>query len=136
MSFSIYALLNDSAPHLSIEAIAKELREYFRNEDDLTIDFEFLPFTNNKTVAMRWPAWMVRVAYEEGKVVQDDLETSNNILIGNGVTPIKTERRIRVVFGDDHDQVYTNQTVMIFEYLSEIPSAAIFNPETGKMIDI
>lgn len=135
MTFSLYALLSDEAPPMSNESLAEDLKTYFRNEEGFLLQFEQLPFTSNKTLALRWDSWLVRVSYEEGKEVTDDaVEIQKRTAATSGMDVSATRRRIRLVFGDDDAQQYTNQVIYLIDFLKEIPGVVIFDPQQNDFV--
>lgn len=53
MTFSIYALIGDKAPIVTIESLASDLRRFFRNEEKFSFKFEQLPFARMRVWAQR-----------------------------------------------------------------------------------
>lgn len=135
MTFSIYALLGEGAPTITNESLALDLKHFFRNEEGFSIQFEQLPFAKNKTLALRWGTWLVRVSYEEGaNVLQDSAEI--NKIVGS-VAPYdlaSINKRIRVVYGDDDAQEYTNQIIYLMDFLREIPGTVMFDPQQKDLV--
>lgn len=135
MTFSIYALLGNQAPAITNESLASDLQRFFRNEENFTLQFEQMPFAKNKTLALRWGTWLVRVSYEEGAgVVQDSIEIAK--IVGS-TAPYELsgiDRRIRVVFSDDSTREYTNQIIYLMDFLKEIPTAILFDPQQRDLI--
>lgn len=135
MTFSLYALLDNDAPSVSNESLAADLENYFCNEKEFSLQFEQLPFAKTKTLALRWNMWLVRVSYEEGDAVKND-----SIEIQKTLGPSCTSniahigRRIRVVFGSDDTQQYTNQIIYVIDFLKEIKGTLIFDPQQNNFI--
>lgn len=135
MTFSIYALLGEGAPTITNESLALDLKHFFRNEEGFSIQFEQLPFAKNKTLALRWGTWLVRVSYEEGaNVLQDSAEI--NKIVGSAVpyALANINKRIRVVYGDDDAQEYTNQIIYLMDFLREIPGTVMFDPQQKDLV--
>lgn len=137
MNFSLYGLLGDKTPTISNESLAEELNALFADEEGFSIQFEKLPFSTTKTLALRWNSWLIRVSYEEGEFVRKDsqeiqiLQSSNNALI-NDVSQI--ERRIRVVFGNNDTLEHTNKIIYLIDFLKNIKGILIFNPQDNNFI--
>lgn len=135
MTFSIYALLGEGAPTFTNESLASDLKHFFRNEENFSIQFEQLPFAKNKTLALRWGTWLVRVSYEEGgNVLQDSAEI--NKIVGSMV-PFNLSginKRVRVVYSDDNEQEYTNQIIYLMDFLREIPGVVMFDPQQKDLV--
>lgn len=135
MTFSLYALLKDEAPAMSNESLAADLKTYFKNEDAFSLEFEQLPFAKNKTLALRWGTWLVRVAYEEGVAVKNDaIEIQKKTASSSACDVSRISRRIRVVFGSDDTQQYTNEIIYLIDFLKAIKGALIFDPQQNDFI--
>jgi hypothetical protein len=135
MTFSIYALLGEEAPVITVESLASDLRTYFRNEENFSLQLEQLPFSRMMTIDLNWGEWLVRVNYEEGFDVADDSAVIGKIL--GSVAPrdlCRITRRIRVVFGDDDTQEYTNQSIYILDFLRAIPGSVLFDPQQRDLV--
>ena len=135
MTFSLYALLTDDAPPMSNDSLADDLKNYFRNEEGFVLKFEQLPFTTNKTLALWWDSWLVRVSYEEGQEVKDDsVEIQKRTGDTSGIDVSSIHRRIRLVFGDDDTQQYTNQVIYLIDFLKEIKGVIIYDPQQNDFV--
>jgi hypothetical protein len=131
--FSIYALLGETAPSISNESLASDLNRFFRDEKDFKLQLELLPFSK-KSVALRWGNWLARISYEEGEnVAQDSREVSKIVGAAVGQNLRTINRRIRVVFGDDDTQEYTNQIICLLDFLRGIEGAILFDPQQGDL---
>lgn len=135
MTFSLYALLNDESPLISNESLAVELKHYFRNEEKFTLELEHLPFSKSATLALRWGAWLVRVAYEEGDSVRaDSREIQSRVSTSYNVDVSEVSRRIRVVFGSDDEMEFTNEIIYVIDFLKEIKGVLIFDPQRNDFV--
>lgn len=135
MTFSLYALLGESAPTITSESLFSELKNLFCNEEKFSIRFEQLPFVKGKTISLYWGDWLARVNYEEGEVVSRDSEDICKIVGAAACEDISgVTRRIRVVFGDDEYQEYTNQIIYIIDFLRKIPGIVIYDPQQRDFI--
>lgn len=136
MTFTIYALLKDDAAPVSNESLAQDFQHYFRNEDGFSLKFEQLPFAEHKTLALRWDSWLVRVAYEEGDEVQaDSREIQKRTAAESAIDVSGIRRRIRVVFGSDDAQQYTNQIIYVLDFLKELEGAIVFDPQQNDFLN-
>jgi hypothetical protein len=133
MSFAVYALLAEDGPPLTTEILASNLGKYF-NEEEVTIAIESLPFSSQKTIVLRWPGWLIRLAYEEGMNILNESKEIRRILAQQNEDIIESSRRINAVFGSDDSHTYTNQTIIMLEYLRDIPGTAIFNPQSNSLM--
>lgn len=135
MTFSMYALLGDEAPSITNESLADELKLYFRDEANFSLEFEALPFAAKDTLALRWDDWLVRVAYEEGdNVLQDSVDISN--LIGSSA-PFDVSaiaRRIRLVFSSDEGNEHTNQILYLVDFLRDKRGVVLFDPQQRDLV--
>ena len=71
MTFALYGLLTNEAPEVSIESLARDLKNYLKNENFL-LQREKLPFAKTETLALKLDNWLARVSYEEGNAVEAD----------------------------------------------------------------
>lgn len=138
MNFALYALLGDEAPIISNESLAEDLNTLFVKEQDFSLQFEKLPFSTTKTLALRWNSWLIRVSYEEGESVRKDsqeiqiLQSNNNNALTNDVSQI--ERRIRIVFGNNDTLEHTNKIIYLIDFLKNIKGVLIFDPKQNSFI--
>lgn len=78
---------------------------------------------------------MVRVSYEEGPEVTDDACVIQKRLGATaGIDVAGIDRRIRVVFGDDDAQQYTNQVIYLIDFLKGIAGVAIYDPQQNDFL--
>jgi hypothetical protein len=133
--FSLYALLGEGAPAISTESLAAELKGLFRDEEGFSLQFEQLPFAKQKSLALRWGAWLARLTYEEGKkVIEDSAEISR--ILGPSAPPklAGIDKRIRAVFSDDEAREYTNQMIYLMDFLQGIKGAIVFDPQQKDIV--
>lgn len=132
---TMYALLGEEAPTITNESLASDLEYFFRNEEGFSLQLEQLPFAKNKTLALRWGSWLARVSYEEGgSVAQDSVEIGKIVGSGAHYGIANINKRIRVVFGDDDKQEYTNQIIYLMDFLREIKGVIVFDPQQGDLV--
>lgn len=135
MSFTLCALLTDDAPVVSNETLARDLQKLFRNESNFLIKTEKLPFNNRQNLILRWPSWGISVSYEEGETVEKDSAEIQKILGKSAPCDLShIRRRVRVVFGDDDDREYTNETVAMMNFLYKIRGAVVFDPKRNDIV--
>jgi hypothetical protein len=128
-------MLPSEVPELTFDYLATSLREYFRKDDDLMISVERLPFAKQDSLALRWGDWLTRVSLDEGaRVRQESIEIHRSL--GNSAPDglAEAHKRLRVVFGDDPGNEYTNQMIDMFEYLKSIDGAIVFDPQQGDLV--
>ena len=134
MTFTLHAFLGPDSPGISNESLAADLRELFEDAAGFTLQWERLPFSKGPTLALRWGAWLTRVAYEESETVAEDARFVHRLIGGSVPFDLSAvARRIRVVFGDDDAREYTNQIVDLMVYLEEIEGAIVFDPQQGDV---
>lgn len=132
MTFTVYALLTDRAPALCVQSLASELETFFRGDAALSLTFEQLPFAAQRSLALRWEIWLARISYEEGARVEED---SREIALRTGIASIAgIGRRVRVVFGSDDAQAYTNQIIYLLDFLKAIDGVLLFDPQQNDWI--
>lgn len=135
MTFSLYGLLTDKSPPFSNESLADKLKDYFRDDEKFSLSFEQLPFKKNKTLAIRWDDWLVRVSYEEGEAVKNDsIEIHQRTREFSTIDVSNIDRRIRMVFGSDDDKIYTNEIIYLMQFLGEIDGIIIYDPQQNDFL--
>ena len=133
--FVLYGLLGEASPLLSEEILSRELRHYFGGDDRLSVSSEALPFGGRRMVVLSWPSWRMKVGYEEGAIVADDSAEIRRRLDAAAPADLAgIRKRIRVVFGDDDGKEYTNETMRMFEFLTAIPGAIVFDPQQNDIL--
>lgn len=135
MSFVLCALLSDKSPKISIESLFFELKEFFKNDNEFSLEFEKIPFKKNKNVLLKWGGWKTRVHYEEGIFVQSDSsEIQKNAGSDIAYDVSKIDKRVRVVFGSDDKKEYTNQIIHIISFLEDIEGVFLFDPQKNNFL--
>ena len=113
-----------------------ELRTYFRDEKNFRVEFEQLPFEDEKSLALFWDKWLVRISYEEGESVEDEVR---GVQLGGAAAHsarvAQMRRMIRAVFGTDNDHVYTNQIIYVMEFLKNQKGAVLYDPRQENFVD-
>jgi hypothetical protein len=133
--FVLYGLLGDASPPFSHEILSRELSRFFSGDERLSVSSRALPFGGRRVVALSWPSWEIRVAYEEGDSVAEDSAEIHRRLgaaAADGLPGIR--RRIRAVFGDDDGREYTNETIEMMEFLTAIPGVVVFDPQQNNIL--
>ncbi|USX11286.1 hypothetical protein NHH88_16310 [Oxalobacteraceae bacterium OTU3CAMAD1] len=135
MTFALYGLLTNEAPQLSYESLAKDLKNQLQNEN-FSLQREKLPFAKNETLVLKWDKWLARVSFEEGETVRaDSLEIQERTKSFNSFDLSRINRRIRVVFGNDDGQQYTNQIIYLMDFLREIRGVVIYDPQQNNFVE-
>lgn len=135
MTWSLYALLNDDVPAISNESLAEEIKAVFRSDDKFSLEFEHMPFEIDKNLALRWNSWLVRVYYEQGEtVLADSVEIQKMTASFSSCDVSDVSRRIRVVFGRDDEREYTNEIILIMEFLERLAGNCIFDPQQKDFV--
>ena len=135
MTFAIYGLLGEGAPAITVESLASDLENFFRNQENFSIEFEQLPFAKTKSLALRWGTWLVRVSYKEGtKVAEDSAEISR--IVGSAAPPglAGISKRVRVLFHADESREYTNQAIYVMQFLRNIPGIILYDEKQRELI--
>ena len=133
--FVLYGLLGDASPPFSEEILARELSRHFSGDERVSVSSRALPFGGRRVVVLSWPSWQVRVAYEEGDLVAEDSAEMHRRLGAAAPGDLSgIRRRIRAVFGDDDGRKYTNEAVRMFEFLTAIPGAVVFDPQQNDIV--
>lgn len=135
MTSALYGLLTNEAPEVSIESLAKDLKNYLKNENFL-LQREKLPFAKTETLVLKWDNWLARVSYEEGDAVEaDSLEIQERTKSFNSSDLSIINRRIRMVFGNDDEQHYTNQIIYLMDFLREIIGIVVYDPQQNNFVE-
>lgn len=134
MTFTIYGLLSDDSPEISNESLADDLKNYFRAEDNFSLDLETVPFSSGPTLALSWDSWLVRMSYEEGEEVMVDAKEIQR-RTKSKLDFSKFTRMIRVVPGSDDEKKYTNEIIHILDYLKEIRGILIYDPQQNDFME-
>lgn len=136
MTFAIYAFCSDDAPPMTNESLAVELRTYFRDEKNFRVEFEQLPFEDEESLALFWDKWLVRISYEEGESVEDEVRGAQlSVAAEHGARVAHMRRMIRAVFGTENDKVYTNQIIYVMEFLKNHKGAVLYDPQQANFVD-
>ena len=134
MTYALYGLLTNEPSEFSIESLEKDLKNYLRNENFL-LQRERLPFSKAETLVLKWDNWLARVSYEEGDAVEaDSLEIQERTKSFNSSDLSMINRRIRIVFGNDDEQHYTNQIIYLTDFLREINGILIYDPQQNNFV--
>lgn len=134
MTFALYCLLADESPIVSTESLIEDLRNYFQAES-CSIYRERLPFAADETISLKWASWIARVSYEEGEMVKaDSLEIYERTKSFNSNDLSTINRRIRIVFGSDNDNIYTNQAIYLMDFAKKIKGVMIYDPQQNDFL--
>ena len=135
--FVLYGLLGSASPPFSDEILLRELSRYFSGDERLAVSSQALPFGGKRVAVLSWPSWQVKVAYEEGSSVAEDCAEIRRRLGRAAPGDLQgTRKRIRAVFGDDDGREYTNQAIMMLEFLTAIPGAIVFDPQQNDIVRV
>ena len=135
MTFALYGLLTSESPEFSNDSLSENLKEYL-HEESFSMQREKLPFAKVESLVLKWDNWLVRVTYEEGETVKaDSLEIQERTKSFNLSDLSKIDRRIRMVFGNDDEQRYTNQIIYLMDFLREIKGIVIYDPQQNDFIE-
>jgi hypothetical protein len=134
--FTLYAMLAEGAPAVSSEWLAAELGSRYGKSKGFSWKYAQLPLAKHKSVSARWGEWLVRFNYEEGKHVAVE-STEISKILGPAAPPnlAGIDKRIRVVFHDDPARKYTNETIDIMEFLTQIKGAIVFDPQQKNIME-
>jgi hypothetical protein len=130
MTWSIYALLSQESPEITLASLLDDLHVFVSRMDEgvFTFELEDDPFdSNEKNILMIWDGeWWIRFFCDEGPdTVQDSMEIAK--MLNNSQSSIieKIDRRISVIFGDDESRAYTNHIICTIDFLQEIPGVFV-----------
>jgi hypothetical protein len=135
MIWSLYALLSDDSPPVTIDALEAQLASFFQGDSALSIERERVPFSKGDSLLLRWGKWGLRINYEEGADVEEDsVEISKRVGDTAPFDLSDISRRIRMVAGTDADREYTNETIEVIDFLRNIPGIVIFDPQQNNIL--
>lgn len=131
MAFSLYCLISNQESNLNISLLEDELREYFSRTSEFDLSYEEHPFDPTKqNILLTWDTWWIRVFFETGSMVEDDSrEISKFAKTEDALAISSINRRVRVLFGNDDKQAYTNHIIWMQEYLESKPDLIVFDPQ-------
>lgn len=137
MSFSLYCLINGNSDSFSLEFFEKELRKCFSKIEGLSLSYEEDPFDpSNKHLLLSWEGWWIKFFYETGQhVIDDSLEIATHAKKSLASKISSIDKRVIVRFADDESKVYTNNIILMMDYLEDISNIIIFNPKTNTFIE-
>ena len=116
---------------MTLESLASDLGQHFRNQEDFSIKIEQLPF-KIRCVALRWGTWLVRVHYNEGARAAEGSAEISEIVGSPELAGIS--RQIRAVFSSDDAREYTNEAIYMMQFLQGIPGAILYDPQQRNLI--
>lgn len=132
MTWSLYALLTDEASPIDAAWLTSECTRVFVGHG-CSIAETFQPFARWPALLLRWGPWSARLAYDAGDPVLADSRYIQRVAGDTAPTGVpadrigRCDRRIRVVFGDDPERVYTDQMLWIIDFLRDIPGGVLFD---------
>lgn len=130
--FSIYALLGDKSPALSNERLEAELRKLFRSDKELSVQHQRL--LDQPVLGLRWGDWyLAQVSYEEGERVCEDSQVIAGVLNMPSLKIQDITRRIRAVFYDNEAHDYTNEIILIIDYMCGLEGAIVLDPHAESL---
>jgi hypothetical protein len=131
MAFELLGLLGEEAPELTLDSLAADFARFFSTTENFHIEQEQDPFNpSERNLHLTWNDWWTRVFLESGPDVLADSATMSESAPQDRRAQIgRANRRIRVLFADDQSQDYTNHIIFMMDFLGEIPSIAIFDPQ-------
>ncbi len=126
MAFELHGLLDDTAPEITLDSLASNLRRFFSSTDGFHLEDEDDPFDPaRKNLLLSWgDSWWARVFIDTGSELEPDLVSREG-----GGKPIGTNGRIRVLFADDQSREYTNHVIFMMDFLGTIPGLTLFDPQ-------
>lgn len=134
MAFSLQAFLTQDAANLSNDILEVRLQEFF-SQEKVIFRRENLPFNRGEVIVITFDGWWIQVSYEQGARIRKAAAEACDLLgdaadsrLGN------VDSRIRVVFGDDPDAVFTNEIVYMVDFLRHIPGVVIFDPQKNDIL--
>ena len=137
MTFSLYGLLTSDAQATSTEDLVAQFRDLFRSYDDFSLELAELPFTGATILLLRFEGWSASVAYEYGKLVQEDSTEIQRLTSDFSKYEVSgIDRRIRVVFGnDDEEKSHTDKMVDLMTFLNEIDGILVYDPQQNDFLE-
>jgi hypothetical protein len=136
MALELYGLLGDEAPDLTLDTLAADLRKFFARTEGFHLEREDDPFDPSlKNLLLTWGSWWTRVFYDVGPDVAAASSEIAELAGEDGKAKIsQIDRRIRVLFADDVDRVYTNHVIFMMDFLGSIPGVKVFDPHQQTFV--
>ena len=136
MSFSLYCLMNSELNSLSLNVIEQQLRYWFSKTSNFHIEYEGDPFDPlEKRLLLSWGKWWIRVFFEVGlNVLEYSKELSKYANTEDLDKLSKADMSIRVLFYEDDEKEFTNESVIMLDYLENFSEVLIFNPDNNSFV--
>jgi hypothetical protein len=137
MAFSLLCPIIDVSTGMDIDSLERGLREYFRGIQGWSLEFDDDPFDDDsRHLVLRWPDWWVMFFVESGDEVLSEAQEMAQCATEEWRSAVaSSSRRIRVVFADDDQRVYTNEIIYVMEFLETIEGVRVFDPQRGEFMD-
>lgn len=136
MSFSLYCLMSSELNSLSLNVIEQQLRYWFSKTSNFHIEYEEDPFDPlEKRLLLSWGKWWIRVFFEVGlNVLEYSKELSKYANAEDLDKLSKADISIRVLFYDDDEKEFTDESVIMLDYLESFSEVLIFNPNNNSFV--
>jgi hypothetical protein len=128
MSFQLLMFTNDDRSFKTLENLENSLTTYFSFDKSVKISIVNEEFVG-EFVRMSWDSWDTDIFLEENS---QETEENNYIFakskeVLNNLGGHISDKRLRVIFWDDEDKVYTDKCIDIVDFLTSLKNTVIYD---------
>lgn len=136
MSFSLYCLMSSELNSLSLKVIEQQLKYRFSKTSNFRIEYEEDPFDPlEKRLLLSWGKWWIRVFFEIGLNALEYSKDLSKYANAEDLDKLsKADMSIRVLFYDDDEKQFTNEAVIMLDYLESFSEVLMFNPDNNSFM--
>lgn len=137
MAFSIYCLVIGSKDDFQLDKLKPQFDLLFSKTKGFNQVYENLPFNSaKKNLLLTWNDWWIRVRYEDGPLVKEDLVEISKYADSEKLNLISNvTKRVVVRFADDDEKIYTNYIIYMMDFLESKSELLIFNPQNNTFVN-
>jgi hypothetical protein len=136
MSFSLYCLMSSELNSLSLKVIEQQLKYRFSKTSNFRIEYEEDPFDPlEKRLLLSWGKWWIRVFFDVGLNVLEYSKELSKYANAEDIDKLsKADISIRVLFYDDDEKEFTDESVIMLDYLESFSEVLTFNPNNNSFV--
>ena len=137
MAYELIALLTDEAD-VSIERLARTLREIFLPDQGTEVVLEEAPAGQSRWAEVRWGDWSFRLAYEDAPHVREESqEMADTFAAGRADRGLIAgcHRRITMRADDDPGMDHFNDYCFIMDHLGRLKGVILFDPKVPEFVE-
>jgi hypothetical protein len=136
----IHAILTEASNSFSLSRLDECLNVFFSRTNEGKYDFAregdpFDPAVENILMTWNGGEWWTRFFLDEGRTVAEECKEIALTLEGDSARAIaQADKRVRVLFGPDDGQRFTNHFIWTLDFFEEIPSVYLYDPQKGALL--